>query len=354
MYAGGATGGIWKTTDFLTTSPTGPTWVPLTNFGSDFSVNIGSIAIIPRNNDPSQSIIFVATGEGDALGDPTQSKAVRGVGFLRSMDGGQTWTLLDSTDNTQPFAAAAGAPQRDHLFALRAGARRCSRWRSTPRRSRTAITSSMRPCPTSTARARPAASGGAWTAARPGAFLAPRLVTTYPTWPARRPTFCSTRPAARGRPDGNIQTVYAAIEGQGIFRSPNRAQNWSQMVGGIGDPLIQNADNPQPQPVSVTPTALTPNGGQRPDRLGSSGAGAQPAAVVAGEQALPGLAVRGRLGSRHGEFQRRAPGRHARRPVRHQGLWPELDAGSTSRRHVWRSHERPHPRPWSTRRGTRR
>ena len=30
VYAGGASGGIWKTTDFLTTNPAGPTWIPLT------------------------------------------------------------------------------------------------------------------------------------------------------------------------------------------------------------------------------------------------------------------------------------------------------------------------------------
>src|SRR5262249_10953405 len=41
--------------------------------------------------------------------------------------------------------------------------------------------------------------------------------------------------------------------------SPNRAQNWSPMSGGIGDPLIQNADSTQPQPVPVT-NGLTPNG----------------------------------------------------------------------------------------------
>ena len=33
VYVAGASGGIWKTTDFLTTSPNGPTYIPLTNFG---------------------------------------------------------------------------------------------------------------------------------------------------------------------------------------------------------------------------------------------------------------------------------------------------------------------------------
>ena len=91
VYAAGASGGIWKTTDFLTTNPAGPTWIPLTDFGPTSGVNIGSIAVFARNNDPNQSIIIAATGEGDT-GTP-------GVGFLISQDGGATWNLYDSTDN---------------------------------------------------------------------------------------------------------------------------------------------------------------------------------------------------------------------------------------------------------------
>src|SRR5204863_6274375 len=107
VYVAGASGGVWKTTNFLTTAPTGPTYVPLTDFGPTFGINIGGIAVFGRNNDPNQSIVFAATGEGDT--------GSQGVGFLRSMDGGATWTLLDSTDNTLPFA------QRDHVFAKNGG-----------------------------------------------------------------------------------------------------------------------------------------------------------------------------------------------------------------------------------------
>ncbi len=91
VYAAGASGGIWKTTDFLTTSPAGPTWIPLTDFGPTSGVNIGGIAVFPGNDNPNQSIIIAATGEGDT-GTP-------GVGFLISQDGGATWNLDDSTDN---------------------------------------------------------------------------------------------------------------------------------------------------------------------------------------------------------------------------------------------------------------
>ncbi len=81
----------------MTHDPNGPTYVPLTDLGQGTSLNIGSIAVFGRNNDPSQSIIFVATGEG--------STGSGGVGFLRSLDGGQTWRLLDSTVNVDATGA---------------------------------------------------------------------------------------------------------------------------------------------------------------------------------------------------------------------------------------------------------
>src|SRR5258708_36376013 len=33
VFVGGVSGGVWKTTNFLTTNPQGPTYVPLTEFG---------------------------------------------------------------------------------------------------------------------------------------------------------------------------------------------------------------------------------------------------------------------------------------------------------------------------------
>src|SRR5262249_20192322 len=65
VYVGGASGGIWKTTNFLTTNPNGPTYQLLTALGPTHSLNTGSIAVFGRNSDPNQSIIFVATGNGN-------------------------------------------------------------------------------------------------------------------------------------------------------------------------------------------------------------------------------------------------------------------------------------------------
>ena len=123
VYVAGASGGIWKTTNFLTTSPAGPTCIPLTDFGPTFGVNIGGIAVFARNHDPNQSIIIAATGEGDT-GTP-------GVGFLISHDGGATWNLYDSTDQRR-FQRQPAADQLRRTRPRRSSARRRSRSSSIP------------------------------------------------------------------------------------------------------------------------------------------------------------------------------------------------------------------------------
>src|SRR5262249_22573352 len=107
--------------------PLGPTYIPLTDFGPTFAINVGSIAVFGRNNDPNQSILFVSTGEGDTLfGTSTTitgpGQTSRGVGFLRSFDDGVTWTLLDSSNNVDSTTVGQGnptpinSPLRDHVF----------------------------------------------------------------------------------------------------------------------------------------------------------------------------------------------------------------------------------------------
>jgi hypothetical protein len=130
VYVAGASGGVWKTTNFLTTDIDGPHYVPLTDFGPTTAISIQSLAVFGRNNDPSQTIVFALTGEGNtstglpATSDLTQrGRTATGVGILRSTDGGKTWAVLDSTDNssTDPSAAPGTVgkvsdPGRDQLF----------------------------------------------------------------------------------------------------------------------------------------------------------------------------------------------------------------------------------------------
>ena len=93
VYAGGAQGGVWKTTNALAASPT---WTPLTD--KQASLATGAIAIDPR----SPNTVYVGTGEAAASCD-----SYYGAGILKTTDGGATWTLL---------GGAAGGPFRNYAI----------------------------------------------------------------------------------------------------------------------------------------------------------------------------------------------------------------------------------------------
>ena len=66
-------------------------------------------------------------------------------------------------------------------------------------------------------------------------------------------------PATNTYVQGNLQVVYAAIRGEGVFMSPNQGQVWNQMLGGIGNPLI--FDTVKAPAANVNPVnGSTPNG----------------------------------------------------------------------------------------------
>ena len=77
VYAGGAEGGIWKSTNG------GTSWTPIGD--SQVSLAIGAIAIDPNNS----NTIYAATGEENFSLD-----SYYGAGILKSTNGGATWTHL--------------------------------------------------------------------------------------------------------------------------------------------------------------------------------------------------------------------------------------------------------------------
>lgn len=80
MWVGGATAGVWKTTD------AGQSWTPLTDFLPTLVLN--SMVLDPNNPD----VLYAGTGE--------QTQNWRGAGIFKTSDGGQTWNQLGGTANS--------------------------------------------------------------------------------------------------------------------------------------------------------------------------------------------------------------------------------------------------------------
>jgi len=100
IYRGTAGGGVWKTTDG------GTTWKPLTDDLGNLS--IGAIAVAPSK----PQTVYVGTGEG-ALG----IDGIDGIGFIKSTDGGATWTLPVSVSAGKFFAINVHPTKPNELLA---------------------------------------------------------------------------------------------------------------------------------------------------------------------------------------------------------------------------------------------
>jgi hypothetical protein len=87
VYVGGATGGLWRTTNAAST-PSSVTWSALLD--SQPTLSVGAIGIQPGNS----NLIIVGTGEPDFSIDSYYA-----LGFLRSPDNGSTWNLISSANS---------------------------------------------------------------------------------------------------------------------------------------------------------------------------------------------------------------------------------------------------------------
>jgi subtilisin-like proprotein convertase family protein len=246
VYVGGSEGGVWKTSNFYTTDPQGPTWVPLTDFGPNGAINIASIAIFARNGDPNQSIIYALTGtETDKTDTLSPAVGNTGVGLIRSEDGGKTWHVLDSSDNLLAPAA------RDHIFVGTTGFK-------------------VIVDPTAEANgdvivymAVSGINGGIY-----------RSLDSGDTWTLLQGGNATDVTLGAGSADvtGNLQVLYGAIEGAatfvgggtgapsvgGVYFSPNAptAASMSILNGGNGD---NERIFPPSSPIAVLNDALNPN-----------------------------------------------------------------------------------------------
>ena len=282
VYAAGSSGGIWKTTDFLTTSSSGPTWIPLTNFGPSSGINIGAITVFPRNGNPLDSIIIAATGSATSGENNTTAP---GVGFLISLNGGATWNLYDSTDNVDANGnlLSINSPSRNREFV-----------------GTTAYAVTVDPQLTPNGgviiyAALSGTNGGIWRSENTGQTwvnMLPGNATDVVLDPNSgtilNPITGTILDPPPALPPGNLQVVYAGFAtastgttggaAAGVYLSPNQGQVWSLMTGGIGNPLIidntTGADvnpiaNPSPNGVGgrITLAVPDPNGNAVQDTI---------------------------------------------------------------------------------------
>src|SRR5205814_1128936 len=78
-------GGVWKTNNFLTSNPGGPTYTPLTDFQLP-ALSINALAVSPL----VPNVVFAGTGSTSSDGFDGNP----GFGVARSLDGGNTWSVL--------------------------------------------------------------------------------------------------------------------------------------------------------------------------------------------------------------------------------------------------------------------
>ncbi len=103
LFVGGSTGGIFKNTNIKDVNSK---WSRINDWMSNLS--IGALAQDPRN----PKIMYAGTGDGDG-GD------VAGSGIFKSMDRGNTWQQLSSTNNTlfSTISSIAVSPDSSYVFA---------------------------------------------------------------------------------------------------------------------------------------------------------------------------------------------------------------------------------------------
>jgi len=258
VYVGAASGGIWKTTNFLTTSPGGPTYIPVTDFGPNYGLNVGSIAAFGRNGDPGQTILLAGTGFAQATypyngASPSYNNyggtAGRGVGFLKSFDGGMTWTLLDSLVNVDAAGNPLPESLRDHNFVGDYTYKVVVD--PTPLPNGNLIVYAAMGGPTA-GLYRSLDGGNTWALLSGGLQAGGRNAAA---------TDIILDPNSKSPTTGNIDIVYAAFSGLGVYTSTNRGQGLVLMAGELGtNPLITDGGLFPPPSTTVNSRAVTPNG----------------------------------------------------------------------------------------------
>ena len=168
-----------------------------------------------------------------------------------SDDGGATWNLYDSTDNVDASGNVLpiNSPSRDREFVGSTSFKVVVDPKATPS-GQVIIYAALS-----------GTNGGIWRSEDTGKTWTLMLAGQATDVVLDPESGIVLNPDTNTYVQGNLQVVYAAIRGVGVYLSPNQGQVWNQMLGGIGNPLIfdtQPRASPNVNPVN----GPTPNGAQ--------------------------------------------------------------------------------------------
>jgi photosystem II stability/assembly factor-like uncharacterized protein len=89
VWAGGVTGGLWYTDDITNTEEE---WIPIGDFWSNIAISC--ITYDPNN----PQTFYVGTGEAQTARIIYRASSGLGAGIYKTIDGGDTWELVESTE----------------------------------------------------------------------------------------------------------------------------------------------------------------------------------------------------------------------------------------------------------------
>jgi photosystem II stability/assembly factor-like uncharacterized protein len=183
VYCGSVSGGIWKSTDG------GGSWTALTDVAPNLV--IGTIAIDPSNH----NIVYAGTGEGYYNVD-----ALRGVGILKSTDGGASWSVIGKSSFTS-------ADTNSTIYYINKIA--------------------IRPDKPDTLFAAVSAVGtGIWRSYNGGLTWSRVTVSTM------TPKFCTDIVIDPVNPD-NMYAAFGLFYADGVYKSSNGGKTWSKLTSGF-------------------------------------------------------------------------------------------------------------------------
>ena len=212
LFVGSAAGGVWRTTDG------GTTWTPMTDQFPSLAIGDVTISNFDATGSPldgstplDQLVVFAGTGKFSNSGDGGSN-----IGILKSSDGGSTWSLIGANQMAGlPLTAITPVSANTVLAAAldKAVVRRGASGSASFNRDGTIVTDVRR-------------DGGVLRSTDGGA-----------TWSNISELGLSGLPEGPVSDlvadPGNANTFYAAVVGQGVYRTVNGGENWTSATGNL-------------------------------------------------------------------------------------------------------------------------